>query len=192
MHCQAACQHQTKINSNLRQTHTVMISGIGELACHGMNAARVVGRESFCMQAGSARLIEYASLGPELATAATLVGLTTTSILFCSHFHQIEGDIAAQKMSPLVRLGTRRGYEVILLILFPMQFPQAKEDLTAANPLIVRILWKKVARRTHWPSMVLHATARLACKEPGTYRSGWPVTPCCFKACLIESAHAAG
>lgn len=58
------------------------------------------------------RLIEYASLGPELATAAFLVGLTTTSILFCSHFHQIEGDIAARKMSPLVRLGTRRGYEV--------------------------------------------------------------------------------
>ena len=58
------------------------------------------------------KLIEYASLGPELATAALLVGLTTTSILFCSHFHQVEGDIAAGKMSPLVRLGTRRGYEV--------------------------------------------------------------------------------
>ena len=67
---------------------------------------------SCCAQAGSVRLIEYASLGPELATAAILVGLTTTSILFCSHFHQIEGDIAARKMSPLVRLGTRRGYEV--------------------------------------------------------------------------------
>ena len=78
-----------------------------------VDAARLVGRETSCSaQAGSARLIEYASLGPELATAAVLVGLTTTSILFCSHFHQIEGDIAARKMSPLVRLGTRRGYEV--------------------------------------------------------------------------------
>lgn len=64
------------------------------------------------MQAGAARLLEYASLVPELATAAMLVGLTTTSVLFCSHFHQIEGDIAAGKMSPLVRLGTRGGYEV--------------------------------------------------------------------------------
>lgn len=69
-------------------------------------------KDSFWLQAGSVRLIEYASLGPELATAALLVGLTTTSILFCSHFHQIEGDTAAGKKSPLVRLGTRRGYEV--------------------------------------------------------------------------------
>ena len=63
-------------------------------------------------QAGTARLLEFASLVPELATAAMLVGLTTTSVLFCSHFHQVEGDIAAGKMSPLVRLGTRGGYEV--------------------------------------------------------------------------------
>ena len=66
------------------------------------------------VQAGAARLLEYASLVPELATAAMLVGLTTTSVLFCSHFHQIEGDIAAGKMSPLVRLGTRGGYEVAI------------------------------------------------------------------------------
>ena len=73
---------------------------------------------SRCVQAGSARLLEYASLGPELALSALLVGLTTTSILFCSHFHQIEGDTAAGKMSPLVRLGTQRGYEVRPLIVY--------------------------------------------------------------------------
>ena len=71
-----------------------------------------------CAQAGSARLLDYASLGPELALSALLVGLTTTSILFCSHFHQIEGDTAAGKMSPLVRLGTQRGYEVQRLIIW--------------------------------------------------------------------------
>jgi 1,4-dihydroxy-2-naphthoate octaprenyltransferase len=42
-----------------------------------------------------------------------LVGLTTTIILFCSHFHQIEGDKAAGKMSPLVRLGTDRAVKVL-------------------------------------------------------------------------------
>ncbi|CAL9132124.1 unnamed protein product [Musa acuminata var. zebrina] len=42
-----------------------------------------------------------------------LVGLTTTLILFCSHFHQIDGDQAVGKMSPLVRIGTRAGSEVV-------------------------------------------------------------------------------
>lgn len=77
-----------------------------------MRLAAMTIAASRCAQAGSARLLEYASLGPELAMSALLVGLTTTSILFCSHFHQIEGDTAAGKMSPLVRLGTQRGYEV--------------------------------------------------------------------------------
>ena len=83
-----------------------------KLRSASFNCMNNVEHSTYCAQAGSVRLIEYASLGPELATAAILVGLTTTSILFCSHFHQIEGDISARKMSPLVRLGTRRGYEV--------------------------------------------------------------------------------
>jgi len=40
---------------------------------------------------------------------ATLMGLTTTLILFCSHFHQVEDDLAAGKYSPIVRLGTQTG-----------------------------------------------------------------------------------
>ncbi|KAH7416519.1 hypothetical protein KP509_14G095300 [Ceratopteris richardii] len=47
--------------------------------------------------------------------AATLVGITTTLILFCSHFHQIEGDRSVGKLSPLVRLGTEKGKEVVRL-----------------------------------------------------------------------------
>lgn len=43
---------------------------------------------------------------------SVLVGITTTVILFCSHWHQIEGDIAAGKMSPLVRLGTANACKV--------------------------------------------------------------------------------
>ncbi|MBE9078125.1 2-carboxy-1,4-naphthoquinone phytyltransferase [Romeria aff. gracilis LEGE 07310] len=41
--------------------------------------------------------------------AAAVIGLTTTLVLFCSHFHQVEDDRAAGKRSPIVRLGTRRG-----------------------------------------------------------------------------------
>ena len=38
-----------------------------------------------------------------------MLGLTTSLILFCSHFHQVEDDLAAGKRSPIVRLGTARG-----------------------------------------------------------------------------------
>ncbi|NJL46988.1 MAG: 2-carboxy-1,4-naphthoquinone phytyltransferase [Leptolyngbyaceae cyanobacterium SM2_5_2] len=42
-----------------------------------------------------------------------IIGLTTTLVLFCSHFHQVEDDIAAGKRSPIVRLGTRRGAQLV-------------------------------------------------------------------------------
>lgn len=45
--------------------------------------------------------------------AAILLGLTTSIILFCSHFHQVEDDRAAAKRSPIVRLGTARGAQVL-------------------------------------------------------------------------------
>eukprot|EP00890_Picochlorum_soloecismus_P001548 jgi/Picsp_1/2394/NSC_05855-R1_-dihydroxy-2-naphthoate chloroplastic-like len=44
---------------------------------------------------------------------STFVGLSTTIILFCSHFHQIEGDKKAGKMSPLVRMGIEQGISTL-------------------------------------------------------------------------------
>jgi 2-carboxy-1,4-naphthoquinone phytyltransferase len=49
----------------------------------------------------------------DLAMAATIIGLTTSIILFCSHFHQVKDDLAAGKKSPIVRLGTAKGAEVL-------------------------------------------------------------------------------
>ncbi|CAN1243227.1 2-carboxy-1,4-naphthoquinone phytyltransferase, chloroplastic, partial [Linum perenne] len=46
-------------------------------------------------------------------SASFLIGFTTTLILFCSHFHQIEEDEAVGKISPLVRLGTKRGSVIV-------------------------------------------------------------------------------
>jgi 1,4-dihydroxy-2-naphthoate octaprenyltransferase len=40
---------------------------------------------------------------------SVFLGIITSIILFCSHFHQVEDDIAAGKRSPIVRLGTKRG-----------------------------------------------------------------------------------
>ncbi|MDY7016048.1 MAG: 2-carboxy-1,4-naphthoquinone phytyltransferase [Cyanobacteriota bacterium] len=45
--------------------------------------------------------------------ASAIIGLTTSIILFCSHFHQVEDDLAAGKRSPIVRLGTARGARVL-------------------------------------------------------------------------------
>jgi 1,4-dihydroxy-2-naphthoate phytyltransferase len=42
-----------------------------------------------------------------------IVGITTSLVLFCSHFHQVEDDIAAGKRSPIVRMGTERGAKLI-------------------------------------------------------------------------------
>jgi 1,4-dihydroxy-2-naphthoate phytyltransferase len=41
--------------------------------------------------------------------ASVILGISTSLILFCSHFHQVEDDIAAGKRSPIVRIGTRKG-----------------------------------------------------------------------------------
>jgi 1,4-dihydroxy-2-naphthoate octaprenyltransferase len=45
--------------------------------------------------------------------ASIIVGLATTLILFCSHFHQVKDDIAAGKRSPIVRLGTETGAKLL-------------------------------------------------------------------------------
>lgn len=38
-----------------------------------------------------------------------ILGISTSLVLFCSHFHQVQDDIAAGKRSPIVRMGTQRG-----------------------------------------------------------------------------------
>ena len=42
-----------------------------------------------------------------------IIGISTTLILFCSHFHQVEDDIAAGKRSPIVQLGTEKGAQLL-------------------------------------------------------------------------------
>ncbi|MEH2141104.1 2-carboxy-1,4-naphthoquinone phytyltransferase [Nostoc sp.] len=46
--------------------------------------------------------------------ASVIVGIATTLILFCSHFHQVKDDIAAGKRSPIVRLGTAKGAQLLV------------------------------------------------------------------------------
>jgi 2-carboxy-1,4-naphthoquinone phytyltransferase len=44
---------------------------------------------------------------------SAIVGITTSIILFCSHFHQVEDDLAAGKKSPIVRIGTKKGVQLL-------------------------------------------------------------------------------
>lgn len=46
--------------------------------------------------------------------ASIIVGIATSIILFCSHFHQVEDDLAAGKRSPIVRIGTKNGAQVLI------------------------------------------------------------------------------
>lgn len=48
--------------------------------------------------------------------AGVMVGLSTTLVLFCSHFHQVDDDLAAGKRSPIVRLGTERGAALVPVV----------------------------------------------------------------------------
>ncbi|PZO50770.1 MAG: 2-carboxy-1,4-naphthoquinone phytyltransferase [Phormidesmis priestleyi] len=48
-----------------------------------------------------------------LLPSALIIGITTTLVLFCSHFHQGDDDLKAGKKSPIVRFGTQRGAQLL-------------------------------------------------------------------------------
>lgn len=50
--------------------------------------------------------------GANLAASA-IVGVSTSLILFCSHFHQVKDDFAVGKRSPIVRLGTAKAAQLL-------------------------------------------------------------------------------
>ncbi len=45
--------------------------------------------------------------------ASIIIGISTSIILFCSHFHQVKDDLAAGKLSPIVRMGIEMGARVL-------------------------------------------------------------------------------
>ncbi|XP_038888769.1 2-carboxy-1,4-naphthoquinone phytyltransferase, chloroplastic isoform X1 [Benincasa hispida] len=85
--------------------------GLGEPLCFA--AFGPFATTAFYLLQSNAREMRYLPISNTILSASILVGMTTTLILFCSHFHQVEGDGAVGKMSPLVRLGTERGSKVV-------------------------------------------------------------------------------
>ncbi len=45
--------------------------------------------------------------------ASLIIGISTSIILFCSHFHQVKDDLAAGKRSPIVSMGSELGAKVL-------------------------------------------------------------------------------
>lgn len=87
--------------------------GIGELICF----------ISFSLVVPAVYYSQTQVLTPTAGLLGMWVALPTSIILFCSHFHQGKDDLAAGKRSPIVRLGTAKGAQVLriaVLSLYPI------------------------------------------------------------------------
>nr|XP_043626513.1 2-carboxy-1,4-naphthoquinone phytyltransferase, chloroplastic isoform X2 [Erigeron canadensis] len=67
----------------------------------------------YLLQGSSSTMVKSLPITGTILSASVLVGITTSLILFCSHFHQITGDKAVGKLSPLVRIGAKTGSNVV-------------------------------------------------------------------------------
>jgi len=82
--------------------------GLGEIICF-VTFGPMALAAAYYSQTGSWALLASGANRLGLGAAMLFVGLVTSLILFCSHFHQVADDLAAGKRSPIVRLGTQRG-----------------------------------------------------------------------------------
>lgn len=72
---------------------------------------------------------------------STIVGISTSVILFCSHFHQVEDDLAAGKRSPIVRLGTAQGAKILTIAIASIYISSVILVVTGTLPLLCLIIF---------------------------------------------------
>ena len=77
--------------------------GLGEPLCFA----------SFTLGVGAAYYAQAQTFSLGCWGLGAIIGMTTTLVLFCSHFHQVKDDLAAGKRSPIVRLGTLGGARLL-------------------------------------------------------------------------------
>lgn len=96
--------------------------------------------------------------------ASIIIGIDTSIILFCSHFHQVNDDIAAGKKSPIVRMGTQNAanllpwlcgslYALTLFFIFLKIFPISTLLIFGSLPLAMQ-LCRHVSTYHHQPEQV--------------------------------------
>lgn len=79
--------------------------GLGELICFICFGPLAIAAAAYSQAKEVSATAWYVSI---------IIGITTSIILFCSHFHQVEDDLKAGKRSPIVRLGTKMGSIVLM------------------------------------------------------------------------------
>jgi 2-carboxy-1,4-naphthoquinone phytyltransferase len=106
--------------------------GLGEIICFFTFGPLAI-EAAYYSQAGT-----FSKTG---LAGSIFIGITTSLILFCSHFHQVEDDLAAGKKSPIVRLGTLRGSQVLTIATASVYVLTAIAILTGVYPLGTAIVF---------------------------------------------------
>lgn len=120
--------------------------GLGEILCFfsfgplAVGAAYYAQARSWQVDSTAGSTLVWSWQTP-LLPAATIVGIATTLVLFCSHFHQVEDDLKAGKKSPIVRLGTRRGSQLLPLACAGVFVVSAVAMLLGGLPWGVILIW---------------------------------------------------
>ncbi|RZC87776.1 hypothetical protein C5167_028229 [Papaver somniferum] len=121
--------------------------GLGEPLCFA--AFGPFATTAFYLMHNSQSVIQCLPINGTILSASLLVGLTTTLILFCSHFHQVDEDKAVMKMSPLVRIGTKAGshlVKVAILTLYTLLFAFGISKLLPISCIVSCALTLPVAK----------------------------------------------
>lgn len=106
--------------------------GLGEPLCFA--AFGPLATTAFYLAARAAVGDPAACVTDAVWVCTALVGTTTSVILFCSHFHQVEDDLAAGKRSPVARLGVRRAAALLRMPLLGAYALLATAAYTGALP----------------------------------------------------------
>lgn len=112
--------------------------GLGEPLCFASFGPFAT--TAFYLLQGSTSDMTSPPVTATVLSASFLIGLTTSLILFCSHFHQIEGDTAVGKMSPLVRLGTKKGSKIVNAAVMTLYTFLFASGLSGALPFTCLVL----------------------------------------------------
>ncbi|XP_074313017.1 2-carboxy-1,4-naphthoquinone phytyltransferase, chloroplastic [Silene latifolia] len=94
----------------------------------------------YLMQITSREIYNHQPITSTILSASILIGCTTTLILFCSHFHQIEGDKEVGKISPLVRIGQKAGSKVVKIAVVALYVVLFVLGIRKSLPLVTTVL----------------------------------------------------
>ncbi|XP_010520880.1 PREDICTED: 2-carboxy-1,4-naphthoquinone phytyltransferase, chloroplastic isoform X2 [Tarenaya hassleriana] len=112
--------------------------GLGEPLCFA--AFGPFATTAFYLLLASSSQTSHVPLNGRILSASFLVGFTTSLILLCSHFHQVESDLAVGKLSPLVRVGTERGAKVVKSVVVSLYSLLLVLGLTRILPLTCTLM----------------------------------------------------